>query len=455
MRRVSKFLSPLFVCALAVLSAQAQAPRNVRVDFKETTLKNGLRVITVEDHSAPVVALSITYNVGSRNERQGRTGFAHLFEHMMFKGSENVGSGEHFLLVFNNGGNMNGTTNEDRTNYFEVLPANQLDLALFLESDRMKSLAITKENLDNQRNAVQEERRLGVDNQPYGKSEERQQELLYDNFAYKHTTIGSMEDLNAASVEDVAAFFKMYYAPNNAVLVLVGDFKTADALAKIRTSFEGIARQPDPPAVDMTEPQQKAERRDTLDDVLARAPRVDLAYKAVPGNTADFYALQVLGAVLQSGQSSRLYQKLVKEKEMVTGVGGFMDEKRGVGAFYTNATLRPNVKTEDVEATIYAEIDRLKKEPIADWELQKAKNTTRRNLINGLQSSLSRAITLGQYTTYYNEPGLINNRLDKVAAVTKEDVQRVANKYLLDTNRTVVITMPKAKAKPATGSSGQ
>jgi zinc protease len=455
MRRVSKFLSPLFVCALAVLSAQAQGPRNVRVDFKETTLKNGLRVITVEDHSAPVVAVSITYNVGSRNEREGRTGFAHLFEHMMFKGSENVGSGEHFLLVFNNGGNMNGTTNEDRTNYFEILPANQLDLGLFLEADRMKSLAITRENLDNQRNAVQEERRLGVDNQAYGKSGERQQELIYDNFAYKHSTIGSMEDLNAASVEDVAAFFKMYYAPNNAVLVLVGDFKTADALAKIRGNFESIARQPDPPPVDMTEPQQKAERRDTLDDVLARAPRVDLAYKAVPGNTADFYALQVLSAVLQSGQSSRLYQKLVKEKEMVTGVGGFMDEKRGVGAFYTNATLRPGVQTKDIESAIYEEIERLKKEPIADWELQKAKNTTRRNLINGLQSALSRAVTIGQYTVYYNEPNLINERLSKVAAVTKEDVQRVANKYLVDTNRTVVITMPKAKAKPATGASGQ
>ena len=455
MRRVSKFLSPLFVCALAIVSAQAQGPRNVRVDYKETTLKNGLRVITVEDHSAPVVAVSITYNVGSRNERQGRTGFAHLFEHMMFKGSENVGSGEHFMLVFNNGGNMNGTTNEDRTNYFEVLPANQIDLALFLEADRMKSLAITKENLDNQRNAVQEERRLGVDNQAYGKTGEIQQELIYDNFAYKHSTIGSMEDLNAASVEDVAAFFKMYYAPNNAVLVLVGDFKTPDALAKIRSNFESIARQPDPPAVDMTEPAQKAERRASVDDVLARAPRVDLAYKAVAGNTADFYALQVLSAVLQSGQSSRLYQKLVKEKEMVSGVGGFMDEKRGVGALYTNATLRPNVKTEDIEAAIYAEIERLKTEPIADWELQKAKNTTRRNLINNLQSSILRAITIGQYTVYYNEPNLINERLNKVAAVTKDDVQRVAKQYLVDTNRTVVITLPKAKAKPATGASGQ
>jgi len=251
----------------------------------------------------------------------------------------------------------------------------------------------------------------------------------------------------------VAAFFKMYYAPNNATLVLVGDFKPAEALAKIRSSFESIPRQPDPPAVDMAEPQQKEERRDTLSDVLARAPRVDLAYKAVPGNTADFYALQVLDAVLQTGQSSRLYQKLVKEKEMVTNVSGRMDEKRGIGAFYSDATLRPGVKTEDVEAAIYAEIERLKKEPIADWELQKAKNSTRRSLINGLQSSLLRAITIGQYAVYYDDPSLINTRLDKVAAVTKEDVQRVANKYLLDTNRTVVITMPQAK--PATGSTGQ
>src|SRR5258708_4385210 len=294
MRCVSKFLLPLVICALTVVSLQAQGSRSVRVDFKETTLKNGLRVITVEDKSAPVVAISVTYNVGSRNERPGRTGFAHLFEHMMFKGSENVGTGEHFYLVFNNGGTMNGTTNEDRTTYFEALPANQLDLALFLEADRMRSLAINKANLDNQRNAVQEERRLGVDNQPYGQSGEVQQGLLYDNFAYKHTVIGSMDDLNAATVEDVAAFFKMYYAPNNAVLTLVGDFNTADALRKIKQNFEAIARQPDPPAVDMTEPEQQAERRTTVDDALARLPQIDIAFKALPGNTPDFYALQVL-----------------------------------------------------------------------------------------------------------------------------------------------------------------
>ena len=356
-----------------------------------------------------------------------------------------MGTGEHFYLIFNNGGNMNGTTNEDRTNYFEALPANQLDLALYLEADRMRSLVISKANLDNQRNAVQEERRQGVDNQPYGKSGEVQQELIYDNFAYKHTTIGSMEDLNAASVEDVASFFKMYYAPNNAVLTLVGDFNTSEALKKIKQSFESIPQQPTPPPVDMTEPEQKAERRASVDDGLARAPQVDIAFKAVPGNTADFYALQVLSASLQSGQSSRLYQTLVKDKQLVTNVGGFMDEKRGTGALYISATLKQGGKPADVEAAIYAEIAKLQKEGIADWELQKAKNTTRRNFINGLQSSLSRAVSIGQYTVYYNDPNLINTRLDKVTAVTKADVQRVADKYLTAANRTVVTTMPKPK----------
>jgi predicted Zn-dependent peptidase len=319
----------------------------------------------------------------------------------------------------------------------------------------MRSLAITKDNLDNQRNAVQEERRLGVDNQPYGQSDEVQQGLLYDNFAYKHTVIGSMEDLNAATVEDVAQFFKTYYAPNNAVLTLVGDFNSKDAISRIKKNFEKIPRQLNPPAVDMTEPEQKAERRATVDDGLARAIRLDLAFKAIAGNTTDFYALQVLSNVLQGGQSSRLYQKLVKEKEQLTGVFGFMDEKRGPGAFYVQATLKPGVKVGDVEAGIYQEIERLKKEPIADWELQKAKNSTRRAFINNLQNSLSRAINLSQYAVYYNDPGLINTRLDKVNAVTKEDVQRVANQYLRDTNRTVVITMPKPKAKGAAPTTGQ
>jgi len=445
MRLHKMFLSATVLFALAA-TAPAQTGRSIRVDLKETRLANGLRVITVEDHNAPVIAVNVTYNVGSRNERQGRTGFAHLFEHMMFQGSENVGKSEHFILVYNNGGTMNGTTNEDRTNYFEALPANQIELALFLEADRMRSLAVTQENLDNQRNAVQEERRIGLDNAAYGKSGEIQQELMYDNFAYKHDTIGSMADLNAASVADVQAFFNMYYAPNNAVLTVVGDFKTADALAIVKKYFDKIPRQPEPPAVDMTEPEQKAERRTSVDDVLARLARVAIAYKTVPGNTADFYALQVLANVMGGGNSSRLNQKLVREKEMVTNANSFAQETRGVGGFYITATPRPTFKTDEVEAVIYDEVARLQKEPIADWELQKAKSGARRNYINGLQSSLGRANSIGQYAVYYGDPNLINTRIDKVSAVTKEDVQRVANKYLVQTNRTVVITVPKAGA---------
>jgi zinc protease len=452
MNRASRLLFPLLICILAV-NAPAQTSRKVRVDLNETALKNGLRVITVEDPSAPVVSVAVTYNVGSRNERKGRTGFAHLFEHMMFKGSENVGAGEHPVLIRNNGGNDNASTNEDRTFYYEALPANQLELALFLESDRMRSLEVTKANLDNERNNVQEERRLRVDNQPYGKSGEMQQEMIYDNFAYKHSVIGSMEDLNAASVEDVKDFFRIYYAPNNAVMVIVGSFKTADALAKVRKYFESIPRQPDPPSVDMTEPPPGGERRATVSDQLARLSQVAIAFKTVPGNTPDYYALAVLSAALQGGQSSRLYQKLVREKELVTGVFGFNAENRGPGAFYTTATLRPGAKVDLVEAAIYEEIERLKKEPIADWELQKAKNATRRGFLNGVTSSLNRAVTIGQYAVYYNDAGLINTRLDKVSAVTKEDVQRVANKYLTVENRTVVITNPAAKAPSST--SGQ
>src|SRR5262245_33038846 len=250
---------------VAVVSGVASLGADGTIKFTDLKLKNGLRVILSEDHSAPTFSIAVTYNVGSADKKAKRTGFAHLFEHMMFKGSENVGPGEHFTLIFNNGGNMNGTTNQDRTLYFETLPANQLELALFLESDRMRSLDINKANLDNQRNAVQEERRLGLDNQPYGHTFERIGEQSYDNEAYKHSVIGSMEDLNAASVDDVATFFKTYYAPNNAVLTLVGDFDTAKTMTLIEKYFGAISRQPQPKRPDLTEKPHTAERRSTID----------------------------------------------------------------------------------------------------------------------------------------------------------------------------------------------
>jgi zinc protease len=440
------------VCVSLLAASLAQAAGQVRVEFSETTLDNGLRVQLAEDHSAPVIAVNIAYDVGSRNERKGLTGFAHLFEHMMFKGSQNVGDGEHFYQVFSNGGSMNGTTNADLTLYFETLPANQLELALFLEADRMRSLEITQENLDNQRQAVQEERRLRIDNQPYGRTHERFSELFYDNFAYKHSTIGSMEDLNAASVRDVAAFFRTYYAPNNAVLSLVGDFEPDEAMRLIRKYFADIPRQPEPPVVSLTEPPQKGERRETLIDPLARLVQVQIGYKTTTGGAPDQDALQVLSSILQGGDSSRLYQTLNKEKELVVGVGGYVDERIGVGGFYVAASVRPDKKVEDVEAAIYREIERLSEQPVADWELEKAKNGTRFGYLQSIRGAQTRATSLGTFTVKFGDPNLINTRLERINAVTRDDVRRAAKQYLQAQRRTVLITTPGPKQAAAPGS---
>ncbi len=437
------------LAALFLLSAAAYAASPIQTKFKEVTLDNGLRVLLSEDHSAPTYSISVTYNVGSRDERAGRTGFAHLFEHMMFQGSEKVGKGEHFILIENNGGAMNGTTNQDRTNYFQTLPANQLDLALFLEADRMRSLVINDANLTNQRHAVQEERRLGIDNQPYGKTGETMLDVAYDNFGYKHSTIGSMEDLNAATVKDVADFFRVYYAPNNAVLVLIGDFNSDDALARVKKYFGDIPRQSNPAPPDMTEPEQVGERRKAISDGFAQNARIDIAYKIPQGNTSDWFALNVLGQVLASGQSSRLYQKLVKEKELAVSVFGGAQERRGPSLESLVILPRPGKAFGDVEKAVYEEIERVKNEPVSDWELEKVRMQFRRSRAQQLQSTLFRAILLGQYAVFYGEPNLINTYESKINAVTKEDIQRVAKKYLVDTGRTVITTIPKPKAPEA------
>ncbi len=435
-------LVPLFIAAVSAASVVARSAPGVT--FTDTRLRNGLRVIISEDRSAPVFSLAVTYNAGSRDERKGRTGFAHLFEHMMFKGSEQVGPGEHFTLIFNNGGTMNGTTSKDRTLYFEALPANQLDLALFLEADRMWSLDITKANLDNQRHAVQEERRLGIDNQPYGRTFELIDELAFENFANEHSVIGSMEDLSAATVEDVAAFFKTYYAPNNAVLTIVGDVRAGDALARVRKYFERIPSQPRPPRPDLREPRQTAERRQTIEDSLARLPRLDIAWHGTPPNTADDDAMTVLASVLSSGRSSRFYENLVRQKQLTSGANAFNESTRGPGLFRVLSLALPGKTIAELEAAVYAEIEKVKAGPIAAWEIEKALNGAKRSFAAGLGSSLQRAILLGEYALFWDDPGLINTYVSRLGKVTAADVQRVARQYLVDTRRTVVITNPKA-----------
>ena len=424
--------------------------KEVKIPIKQYKLKNGLTVILSEDHTAPTYSIAVSYNVGSRDEKHGRTGFAHLFEHMMFQGSENVAKGEHPALVSTNGGSLNGTTNEDRTLYYETMPANQLDLGLFLESDRMKSLAVTQANLDNQRNAVQEERRLRVDNQPYGKTFEEINGTAYDNFAYRHSVIGSMEDLNAASLADVQEFFKRYYAPNNAVIAIVGDFKAEEALVKVKKYFEAIPSQAAPPQPDMAEPEQKAERRKTIDDSFAQFPRIDIAYKIPAGNTPDYYALSVMSQILGSGQSSRMYQRLVKGQELATSSFAFTAEQRGPGLEQIAVTVRPGKELPVIEKAVYEEIAKLQNEPVTDEELEKVHMQARRSQVSGAQSSLNRAATLADYMVDFGDANLINEQYGKTVAVTKQDIMRVAKKYLTENNRTVIITMPK-KAAPAGG----
>jgi predicted Zn-dependent peptidase len=415
-----------------------------KIEFRDLRLDNGLRVILVPDHSAPVYAIDVCYNVGSRNERPGRTGFAHLFEHMMFEGSENVGKGEHFIQVLNNGGGMNGTTNEDRTTYFEELPKNQLDLGLFLEADRMRSLNLNQDNLDNQRNAVQEERRQGIDNQPYGRANLDIDNLAYDNFAYKHSTIGTMADLNAASLQDVTDFFRTYYAPNNAVLTLVGDFDPDDALARVKKYFGAIPAQPAPPKVLLDEEPHYGERREVISDPLARLPQIDIAYHISAGNTPDHYAAEQIAIILGEGDSSRIYQRLVKEKQLASEVSVQTDARIGVSQLYITATPRPGVKLEDLEKALDEEIAAIVKDGVTPEELAKAKTKLLRQFIDRRRSALFTSILIGNYAVYFDDPNLINTIVEKEGAVTREQANAVARKYLVKDQRSVVITLPAA-----------
>jgi zinc protease len=438
-----------FMLALMLAAAAILPGASPEVAYKEYKLKNGLRIVLSEDHSAPTYSIAVTYNVGSRDEKPGRTGFAHLFEHMMYQGSENVGKGEHFSLIQNNGGDMNGTTSNDRTNYFEMLPANQMDLGLFVEADRMRSLVINQANLDNQRNAVQEERRLRVDNQPYGKTFEAIYNTAFDDFGYKHSTIGSMEDLNAASVEDVQAFFKRYYAPNNAVVAIVGDFKSDEVLKKMEKYFGSIPSQPTPPLPDVAEPEQHGERRTTLEDQFAQIPRVDIAFKVPPANSPDIYALDLLTDVMGSGQSSRFYQALVKDKELAVQAVSFLQAQRGTSVILFIGLARPGKEIGMLEKGMEEEIAHLQTDLISEAELARAKMKAKTTHYARIRSSLSRAMELSQDAVFFDDPGRINSYEQNYQKVSREDVQRVAKKYLVEANRTVVITMPKAAAKAA------
>ncbi len=415
------------------------------LDIEEYSLANGLRVVLNPDSAIPVVSVAVYYNVGSRNERDDRTGFAHLFEHMMFQGSENVPKAGHFQFVMKAGGTMNGTTSSERTNYYETLPASQLPLALWLESDRMRSLAVTQENLDNQREAVKEEKRLRYDNQPYGQIFDLINEMIYKNFANAHSTIGSMEHLDEATVEDVQEFFRIYYAPNNAVLVLSGAFENDTARELIETYFGDIPSQSLPPELDVSEPTEVAATYKEWEDKLAPFPAFLIGWKIPPRRTPEFNALYLAGKVLYEGESSRLYQKLVKGEESVIQLFGFTDERRGPSSIFVGAIPKPEEDLSKIRETIMHEINDLAVHGPSASEMEKIENQLLNDAVRLRQSSMSRAQQIAEYALYDGDPTLVNRDLDQLLAVTAEQIRLAAAHFLNTENRALLDVVPAGK----------
>ncbi len=416
-------------------------------DFK---LANGLRVIVSEDHSVPVASLVIVYDVGARDEEKKRSGFAHLFEHMMFEGSQNVGKTEHFKYVQRAGGTVNASTHPDFTNYFEKLPSNQIEMAMWLESDRMRSLKVTEENFKNQLETVKEEKRSRIDNQPYMPAMLKLEETIYDNWKNAHPVIGSFEDLEASSVADVKKFFDTYYAPNNAVMAVVGDVDAGEIEKLAHKYFDSIKAYQRPAPPDVKEPTQTKEKALTVEDPLAQMPAFWMAWKAPAKREPDYYALGIIQMLLSTGDSSRLYQRMVKGDQVALKADVSYDERRGPGAFEASVVYKPGVSAQKAKDILMSELDKLKTTPVKPEELEKARNQIMRALFSSgsyssLQRTLGRAETIAEYASFFGNPALIDDDLEAYLKVTPEDVQRVAKQVFTEGGRTVVDVVP---AKP-------
>ncbi|MCC7002968.1 MAG: insulinase family protein [Gemmatimonadaceae bacterium] len=426
----------------------------MRIPVETYTLPNGLRVILSEDHATPVVAVNLWYHVGSANEREGRTGFAHLFEHMLFQGSEHVGANEHFELVQRAGGTLNGSTWLDRTNYFETMPAHQLELALWLEADRMARLlpAMTQEKLDTQRDVVKNERRWSVDNQPYGTWWEKLPALCFPpSHPFHHSLIGSMEDLSDASLDDVATFFRTYYTPDNAVLTIAGDFDRADARVMVERHFAAIPRgsgRPPLPSMDLPAT-FGGTRRETVEDEVV-APRLFLAFRVPPAGSAPWYAASLMGAVLGTGDGSRLAQALVREQRIASSAGAYtFDLAKGSDLLICDVTAHPGVSAEALEAAVVAEIERIRRDGVSEPERARALALLETGWISALQSAGARADKLSQFATYHGDPSRVNDEPARHAAVTTGDLARFAASHLGPENRAFLMYVPRASASEA------
>jgi zinc protease len=419
----------------------------MRVPIVTFRLANGLAVTLSEDHTAPIVAVNLWYHVGSANERPGRTGFAHLFEHMLFQGSAHVGANEHFEIVQRAGGTLNGSTWLDRTNYFETVPSNQLATALWLEADRMGQLlpAMTQQKLDTQRDVVKNERRWSVDNQPYGTWWERLPALTFPpDHPFHHSLIGSMEDLSEASLEDIAQFFATYYTPDNAVLSIAGDFDPVEARALVEQYFGAIPRgagKPPLPPMELPAHFGRWERQVVPDAVML--PRLFLAFRAPVFGTDAHYVATVLATILGTGKGSRFQRALVRDREIASEASAFtFDLAKGADLLVADVTARPGISATTLEAEVAREIDRVRKEGVTDDEVQRAIALLETALVSSLQSAGDRADKLSMFATDLGDPGLVNEQSERFQRVTAADVNQLAREMLGEDNRASLVYVP-------------
>ena len=421
---------------------------SMRIPVEKFELANGLRVTLSQDKTAPIVAVNLWYHVGSANERLDRTGFAHLFEHMLFQGSENVGANEHFELVQRAGGTLNGSTWLERTNYFETVPSNQLALALWLEADRMGALlpAMTQKKLDTQRDVVKNERRWSVDNQPYGTCWEKLQELSFpESHPFHHSLIGSMEHLSDASLDDVAQFFRTYYTPDNAVLSIAGDFETGEAKELVQKYFGPIPRGKDRPplsTMDLPPTFGKALRNVVEDDVSL--PRVYISFRSPVFGSDQYYAASVAGAILGMRRGSRLYRSLVRERQTAADAAAFtFDLAKGADLLIVDVTARPDVSAEKLEQEVVREIDLLINDGVSEEEVERAVALIQTDMMMAMQTASERADRLSMFATLFGDPELVNEQASRYAAVTAGQVNAFARERLIPENRATLIYIPR------------
>jgi zinc protease len=431
------------LCAWAPTDAAVRPPR---LDYTMTTLPNGLNVVFLEDHSTPIVHLQIWYHVGSKNERAGRTGFAHLFEHMMFKGSKNVEPEGHPSFISSVGGQSNAYTTEDATVFWETVPSQYLPLVLWLEADRMATLRIEDKTFRTEREVVKEERRMRVENQPYGRLQEIISDQAFTVHPYKHPVIGSMVDLEAASIDDVRDFFRTYYVPNNATAVVVGDFDPNEALSLVSQYLGRVPKSDRPVPRDIPkEPPQTKERRVRLEEAWP-LPAVVVAYHITYDGNPDSYPLHVASKILSDGQSSRIYRKLVYETGIALAAFGGGNIIEDPNLFFAVAIVQPGHTPEEAETALIAELDRLRTEPVSSTELQQAKNQFARDYILQRESDQSKAEVLGHAVIIHNDIKTADGEFEIFQNLTVADVQRAARTYFTPENRLVLTIMPKATA---------